>query len=109
MSALPEPPHWRDKRTAVLLGLVLFGASGVASAVLGISRVMSGSYLTACILAGSTVFCAGLTAASARSVFGTVPLRATYDSNGTTLQPDPLTITLGLVALFALYPAARCL
>jgi hypothetical protein len=66
---------------------------------------MSGSYLTACILAGSTVFCAGFTAAGARSVFATAPLRATYDLNGTTLQSDPLTITLALVALFALIPS----
>ena len=66
---------------------------------------MRGSYLTACILAGSAVFCACLTAACIRSVFATVPLHATYDSNGTTLQPDPVTTTLALVSLFALIPS----
>jgi hypothetical protein len=105
MSALPQPPHWRDNRITILLGLVLFGVSGVTSAVLAIARVMTGSYLTACILLGATIFCAGLATASARSVFGAVPLRATCDSKGTTLQPDPLTITLALVALFALIPS----
>jgi hypothetical protein len=105
MTALPQPPHWRDNRTTILLGLVLFGVSGVASAILAIARVMSGSYLTACILLGATIFCVGLATASARSVFGTVPLRATYDSTGTTLQPDPVTTTMALVALFALIPS----
>lgn len=105
MSALPQPPHWRDNRATILFGLALFGITGVASAILGITRVMSGSYLTACILAGSTVFCAGFTAAGVRSVFAKVPLHATYDSKGTTLQPDPLTTTLALVSLFALIPS----
>jgi hypothetical protein len=103
--ALPQPSHWRDNRTTILLGLVLFGISGVASAVLGIQRTLNGHYLTAGILAGSTVFCAGLTAAAARSVFATVPLRAAYDSKGTTLRPDPMTLALALVGLFALIPS----
>lgn len=105
MSALPQPPHWRDNRTTILFGLVLFGCSGVASAILGVLRLMSGSYLTAGILAGATVFCAGFTAAGVRSVFAQVALHATYDSKGTTLQVDPLTTTFALVSLIALIPS----
>jgi hypothetical protein len=38
-------------------------------------------------------------------VFATVPLRAAYDSKGTTLRPDPMTLALALVGLFALIPS----
>jgi hypothetical protein len=105
VNSLPKPPHWRDNRTKIVFGLLLFGVSGVVSTVLGVERVMRGSYLTACILAGSVVFCAGFTVAGARVLFSAVQLRATYDSSGTTLKPDPVTITSALVALFALIPS----
>jgi hypothetical protein len=102
---LPEPRNWDDKNLTVVLGLLLFGASGVVAAAWTVGALGRGDFLTAAITAGGTVFTLGTCAALVVTRFKQVPLRGSADMDGTVLRPDPLGAALTCITFAAVVPS----
>ncbi len=105
VSSIPTPSNWRNDGAILLFGGALFGASGIASAVILLRSIGAGDTITTLIALGSAVFCLCITACVARIRFATPPLRGSSGPSGTTLRPDRTLLVFMFTALGAAVPS----